>query len=426
MYTGKIKHVHICGLWGTKDIETSFDPNINIFIGSNGSNKTVFLNLIEAALTVDFKTLVAIDFLKIEMVIDAEFPNLSIVKDTKEDRVSIVYKLGNEGNIDFYEIEPDSLRLRRYGRFDSPDIFKVRKRLMEIVNISWLSINRDNLYYNNLDSREIIERFKNMVDVKIEELVKSLGMYQLQLESEANAISNDFKKEVMSMMLYDEKEDNLTTELFDKFKQRNISDLRIQLFKAFKALGITKDRKEAIDSHIKKVEELIENISHDNISVADAFVLALMRRTFSIVEISQKHEVQTKNLFLPIENFWKCLKRFMPNKEFEYVNERGELTVTLKEKNREDIPLSLSSLSSGEKQLFILLTEALLQRERNYLFIADEPELSLHVKWQKMILPEMLKLNPNAQIIVATHSPEVASNYPNKIINMSKISSYNE
>lgn len=303
MYTGKLKHVHISGLWGTKDIETAFDPNVNIFIGTNGSNKTVFLNLIEAALTVDFKTLVEIDFLKIEMVIDAEFPNLSIEKDTKEDRVSIVYKLGNEGNFDFYVIEPDSLRLRRYGRFDSPDIFKVRKRLMEFVNISWLSINRTNLYFNNLDTRDIVERFKNMVDVKIEELVKSLGMYQLQLESDANTISNDFKKEVMSMMLYDEKEDNLTPELFDKFKEWNISDLRIQLFKAFKALGIAKDRKEAIELHIKKVEELIDNISKDKIDFGDAFVLALMRRTFSIVEISQKHEVQTKDLFCRLKIF---------------------------------------------------------------------------------------------------------------------------
>ena len=73
-----------------------------------------------------------------------------------------------------------------------------------------------------------------------------------------------------------------------------------------------------------------------------------------------------------------------------------------------------------------MLTEALLQRECNYLFIADEPELSLHVKWQKMILPEMLKINPNAQVIIATHSPEVASNYPDKIINMANITSYNE
>ena len=86
----------------------------------------------------------------------------------------------------------------------------------------------------------------------------------------------------------------------------------------------------------------------------------------------------------------------------------------------------MKTLSSGEKQLFILLTEALLQKESNYLFIADEPELSLHIKWQKQILSEMLSINPNAQIIVATHSPEVASNYPNRIINMANITSYND
>lgn len=426
MYTGKIKYVHIMRLWGIKDIKTVFDPNVNIFIGANGSNKTVFLNLIEAALTVDIKTLVEIDFSKIEMIIDAESNHLEITKESKEGKISVEYKFGNDDKLDVYVIEPDYLRVRRYGRYDRPDIFLVRKKLMSMINISWLSINRGNLYYNELDSREIVERFKNMVDVKIEELVKSLGMYQLQLESEANTISNDFKKEVMSMMLFDEKEDNLTPDLFEKFNHRNTSDLRIQLFKAFNALGIARDRKEAIELHIKKVEELINNISKNKIEFSDAFVLALMRRTFSIVEISQKHEAQTKELFLPIDNFWKCLKRFMPDKEFAYDKERGEMTVTLKEKNRKDIPLSLSSLSSGEKQLLILLTEALLQRERNYLFIADEPELSLHVKWQKMILPEMLKINPNAQIIVATHSPEVASNYPDKIINMSTISSYNE
>lgn len=53
-----------------------------------------------------------------------------------------------------------------------------------------------------------------MVDLKIGELVKDLGMYQLQLESEANAISNDFKKEVMSMMLYDEKKITIAVNYF--------------------------------------------------------------------------------------------------------------------------------------------------------------------------------------------------------------------
>lgn len=426
MYTGKIKHIHIHGLWGVKDIETSFAPNVNIFIGQNGTNKTVFLNLLDAALTADVKTLASIDFSQIEIFIDAEVGHIRIEKESKDSQTVIRYDFQGDVQHSVYRIDMDSYRLRRIGRSVNSDIYMLRSELKSLVNISWLSVNRDNVDLQYLDSREIVERLKNMVDIKIEELVKSLGMYQLQLESEANAISNDFKKEVMSMMLYDEKEDYYSGELLQRFRLVDTKELKIQLYKAFSTLGIAKDSKEAIDLHVQKIGNVIDKIANLNLDLNDAFVLALVRRTFSIIEISQKHEEQTKILFAPINNFWKCLKRFMPSKKFEYDKEKGELSVTLQEDSLKKVPISLSALSSGEKQLFILLTEALLQRERNYLFIADEPELSLHIKWQKMILPEMLKINPNAQVIVATHSPEVAGHYPDKIINMANISSYNE
>jgi predicted ATP-dependent endonuclease of OLD family len=58
------------------------------------------------------------------------------------------------------------------------------------------------------------------------------------------------------------------------------------------------------------------------------------------------------------------------------------------------------------------------------LFIADEPELSLHIDWQRKILNALLDLNPKAQIIVATHSPEIAGNFPQNIINMKNITIY--
>lgn len=78
-------------------------------------------------------------------------------------------------------------------------------------------------------------------------------------------------------------------------------------------------------------------------------------------------------------------------------------------------------LSSGEKQVLILLTESLLQGGDSKIFIADEPELSLHIDWQSMILPSIKKLNSQAQIIVATHSPEVAGEYPGNILDMEDI-----
>ena len=111
-------------------------------------------------------------------------------------------------------------------------------------------------------------------------------------------------------------------------------------------------------------------------------------------------------------------KKFTINKE-----SRGDIDITVNE-NSITTSINITSLSSGEKQLFILLTEALLQKNKPYLFIADEPELSLHIGWQKQILKELLKLNSNAQIIVATHSPEVAGSFPENIINMKNIISY--
>ena len=51
----KIKRILIKKLWGVKDIATDFYPNVNIFIGSNGSSKTTFLNLLEAVLVCDIE-----------------------------------------------------------------------------------------------------------------------------------------------------------------------------------------------------------------------------------------------------------------------------------------------------------------------------------------------------------------------------------
>ena len=69
----------------------------------------------------------------------------------------------------------------------------------------------------------------------------------------------------------------------------------------------------------------------------------------------------------------------------------------------------------------ILLIETILQREKPTIFLADEPELSLHISWQRKILSSVLAINPNAQIVVATHSPEIAGKFPTKLISMSEV-----
>jgi ABC-type glutathione transport system ATPase component len=62
-------------------------------------------------------------------------------------------------------------------------------------------------------------------------------------------------------------------------------------------------------------------------------------------------------------------------------------------------------LSSGEKQMLVILLTVLVQDNRRGVLFMDEPEVSLHVEWQQRLIGLIRELNPNVQIILTTHSP---------------------
>lgn len=64
-------------------------------------------------------------------------------------------------------------------------------------------------------------------------------------------------------------------------------------------------------------------------------------------------------------------------------------------------------LSAGEKQMLAILLTVLVEDNQSYVLFMDEPEISLHFEWQKQLISLVLKLNPNIQIIMTTHSPAV-------------------
>ena len=70
---------------------------------------------------------------------------------------------------------------------------------------------------------------------------------------------------------------------------------------------------------------------------------------------------------------------------------------------------NLDKLSSGEKQLLIILLTVLLEDGQEYIMMMDEPEISLHISWQYELLNWILELNPNVQLVLTTHSPSIFS-----------------
>jgi hypothetical protein len=69
--------------------------------------------------------------------------------------------------------------------------------------------------------------------------------------------------------------------------------------------------------------------------------------------------------------------------------------------------LEVDLLSSGQIELFLFLSELALNEDREGIIFIDEPELHLDPQWHRLILRSLMRLQPRAQLVVATHSPEI-------------------
>lgn len=70
----------------------------------------------------------------------------------------------------------------------------------------------------------------------------------------------------------------------------------------------------------------------------------------------------------------------------------------------QEYELSYKQLSSGEKQIFYILLQTLLQDNKPSILLLDEPEISLHIEWQKNLIDSIRKLNNQCQVVAVTHS----------------------
>lgn len=105
-----------------------------------------------------------------------------------------------------------------------------------------------------------------------------------------------------------------------------------------------------------------------------------------------------------IELMRENINRKFNNKAIRISRDKGLTAITGDKK-----ALELASLSSGEQHELVLLYDLLFRVKSNTLVLIDEPELSLHVTWQKSFLPELLEIVSATKfdVLLATHSPFV-------------------
>jgi energy-coupling factor transporter ATP-binding protein EcfA2 len=117
-----------------------------------------------------------------------------------------------------------------------------------------------------------------------------------------------------------------------------------------------------------------------------------------------------------IDRFVATLNSFLKDKNISFKISQGFKITS----DFQGATLEPSQLSSGEQQLLLLFCYVLTARDKPSIFMIDEPEISLNVKWQRQLVQSLLDVSDgaNVQFIFASHSMELLAQHRNRVVKL--------
>ncbi|SHI82808.1 AAA domain-containing protein, putative AbiEii toxin, Type IV TA system [Tessaracoccus bendigoensis DSM 12906] len=157
-------------------------------------------------------------------------------------------------------------------------------------------------------------------------------------------------------------------------------------------------------------QRIIARIPDDRIAIAQDVLLPFLTGL-------EKRLETLAPVFKITDALISSLNGFLTDKQVNYTPRTGLRVVST-----DGTLFRPGSLSSGERHLLTLLCSAIIARRASTTFLIDEPEISLNVKWQRMLLPALMEITAGSdvQFLVASHSIEVLAPYADRIFHMGR------
>ena len=422
-----IESFKIDKLWGYRDINLNFYRDVNILIGPNGSGKTTILNILHSILSGDPHDLQSISNVNFEQakIRLKSFKGRS-VRTIKVDIADgfLKLKVGQKEYKIPTTIHSSQMTIQSYVIYSYERNNDVRKMLSEeidgksvaLVPLVWLPVSRRLPVTEDEEEYDTRTEPLESVDVRLKRLWDDLSRYHSSLNTLLSERYKDFERDALSAILYSKDQDKLNSISFSPpAKTKTQKD---QLLGAFEVAGLLDEQmRNRIDDHFDAAEKVIKRFlgSPKNLTSEDIFVLPLINRMQTMVKYAKELEEDREQIFALLRRYEKTVNSFLNDKSVA-VDDSGNLKI----KSFSGSDLDRRSLSSGEKQILILFTEALLQVDKPVVYIADEPELSLHVTWQEKLLESLVTLGGQKQVIVATHSPDIVGKFQDNVIDLGR------
>lgn len=406
-------------LFGRFDYDLQLNKEgLTILTGPNGFGKSTILKCIEAlskgVLGVSYYF--TLDFEKIEVILE----NYKIIIQNEKDKISIN---GIKFSKKQFENVIERLDRRPYMRRIDKDTWIDRR------NGNYVSTND---YFKEIYSEddEILYELNENGSSELVREMKKIGSYigKIYFIREQRLITEKYNSRTEQRMV------NVINELPDKFRELV---LRISNDYSRVANKLDSTYPNRLFSNEEKIneEEYRQKmfIMNEKFEKLNKYDLSNMQKSEGVV-FKEEHAKALKIYFDDFDEKYKVYEDLINKLDMytDIINSRLKFKnikisrnegIKIVDSENEEKTIPLNNLSSGEKQEIVLFYELIFESGNNELLLIDEPEISLHIAWQKMFMDDLLRIVKYKGInaIVATHSPQIINNHWERQIDLGEI-----
>jgi predicted ATP-dependent endonuclease of OLD family len=360
-----IVSIEVKRLWGEIDINWILDPKVNILIGKNGTGKTILLHLIEAAIR------------GVENFNETEFKSIQL-------------KFNSNKQITVHRtIDPSTFFAEAFSEEQKTP---KEKEHLDLLKQFLSAVAKDDKFGGaySVDTNLISKQEKeNMDSMDFSHIINLAKISTFELSLSALKPTQDKRNSQIKTEL-----DIILADLIERFKGYQL-----------KLRNLEKNETASLDQKIKALSAK---------ETAEKAELEELRRLIADKDKKITEIYQQKNDFInQVNTLFSDARKTL---DFD------ENNALIFQKSQNHKLISPYQLSSGEKQVLIILLTTILQENKPSIILMDEPEISLHLSWQLYLIDVIQKLNPNCQLIIVTHSPGIFTRgWKDKITKMENI-----
>lgn len=406
----QLKRISVEKLFGLLNYDIELNQSDTIIItGPNGYGKTMILKIIDNILNYNLEFFFSLQFSKIKL----EYNNSSLTLN-KNDNNSLSVKtinfdtnLTNNKNFNINKKIKDKLDIFDDLYYDIDICEKDKKYFLAQIAYNKL-INDDKnlklrLQEKKQSHKKYLEEFipKNTVTFIKAQRLENVKNDKATIEEQAIHLAELIKKaSEESAQISQRLDSSFPARLFEIINENiptsSISD---------RLIGIQRKREIFMKFGLIKSEDTFipERYSSTPLGKEYSTVLHLYISD-ALEKLSPYEELFEKiNLFVSLMN-----EKMLAFKEIKISQEHGFYF-----KSNSNKPIELNNLSSGEQNQIVIYFDLIFKSNSQAIILIDEPEISLHVAWQKEFLDSIFrikKLNSFSKIIIATHSPQIVNN----------------